>query len=419
MAGAPDRIVIIGAGQAGGADGVFACGWPALSGAITLIGDEPAPPYQRPPLSKAYLKGELEAERLFLRPIEYYAEHGVELVDRQRGEGDRPLPAKRVELEGGRRSAVRRAGHRHRRAAAEAAAVPGADLSRRARTAARSPMSTGSSAVAVAGRDWSWSARAISGSKWPPSARQLGAQGDRARSRCRRFCRASPAPKIGAFFLTIHRAPELTSGSARSSKASRARTMSPAFASRTVRSSPADLVAGRHRHRCPNLELALDAGLVCGNGIVVDAQCRTSHPDIFAAGDCRLAPDGPLRHARAGWSASTTRSRAARSSQPPCSARRRRPLEAPWFWSDQFDLKLQIAGLWTGADQQILRGDPAVRAFAVFYLKEGRVIAVDAVNSAPEYLVGKMLIAAEATVAPGELADKSVSMKDIGARALG
>jgi 3-phenylpropionate/trans-cinnamate dioxygenase ferredoxin reductase subunit len=94
-------------------------------------------------------------------------------------------------------------------------------------------------------------------------------------------------------------------------------------------------------------------------------------------------------------------------------------LEAPWFWSDQFDLKLQTAGLWTGADQQILRGDPGTKAFAVFYLKEGRVIAVDAVNSPPEYIVGRKLVAAKATVAPGELADKSISMKDIGARALG
>jgi 3-phenylpropionate/trans-cinnamate dioxygenase ferredoxin reductase subunit len=93
--------------------------------------------------------------------------------------------------------------------------------------------------------------------------------------------------------------------------------------------------------------------------------------------------------------------------------------KVPWFWSDQFDLKLQTAGLWTGADQQILRGDPLSRSFAVFYLKEGRVIAVDAVNSAPEYVVGRKLVAAKAMVAPGELADKSVSMKDIGARALG
>jgi 3-phenylpropionate/trans-cinnamate dioxygenase ferredoxin reductase subunit len=94
-------------------------------------------------------------------------------------------------------------------------------------------------------------------------------------------------------------------------------------------------------------------------------------------------------------------------------------VEAPWFWSDQFDLKLQTVGLWTGADQTVVRGDPGTRTFSVFYLKEGRVIAVDAVNSPPEFVVGKKLVAAKAKVAPGELVDKSISMKDIGARASG
>ena len=100
---------------------------------------------------------------------------------------------------------------------------------------------------------------------------------------------------------------------------------------------------------------------------------------------------------RAGWSRSTTPSRAERSPPPPCWAPPPPALEVPWFWSDQFDLKLQTAGLWTGADAQILRGDPQSRAFAVFYLKEGRVIAVDAVNSAAEYVVGRKLVAAQAS----------------------
>jgi 3-phenylpropionate/trans-cinnamate dioxygenase ferredoxin reductase subunit len=168
----------------------------------------------------------------------------------------------------------------------------------------------------------------------------------------------------------------------------------------------------------PILALALDAGLTCGNGIIVDAQGRTSHPDVFAAGDCAFRPlvhygrEGRLESVHNAIEGGKIAAAAILGSPPP-------PLEAPWFWSDQFDLKLQTAGLWTGVDRQILRGDPQTRAFAVFYLKEGRVIAVDAVNSPPEYLVGKKLVAASAKVAPAELADKSISMKDIGARALG
>ena len=167
----------------------------------------------------------------------------------------------------------------------------------------------------------------------------------------------------------------------------------------------------------PNMELAMEAGLVCGNGIVVDVQGRTSHPDVYAAGDVAWRPlvhygrEGRLESVHNAIEGGKIAAAAMLGAQAPA-------LEAPWFWSDQFELKLQTAGLWTGADQTIVRGDPATHAFAVFYLKEGRVIAVDAVNSAPEFIVGKKLVAAKAAVAPGELADKSISMKDIGARAL-
>src|SRR5690606_29949856 len=158
----------------------------------------------------------------------------------------------------------------------------------------------------------------------------------------------------------------------------------------------------------PNLELALEAGLVCGNGVVVDAQGRTSHPDIYAAGDVAWRPlvhygrEGRLESVHNAIEGGKIAAAAMMGAAPPA-------LEVPWFWSDQFVLNLQTAGLWTGAVEQILRGDPELRHFAVFYLKEGRVIAVDAVNSAPEYLVGKKLVAAKAKVAPAVLVDTSLS----------
>jgi 3-phenylpropionate/trans-cinnamate dioxygenase ferredoxin reductase subunit len=148
----------------------------------------------------------------------------------------------------------------------------------------------------------------------------------------------------------------------------------------------------------------------------VDEAMRTSHPDVFAAGDVAWRPlvhygrEGRLESVHNAIEGGKLAAAAILSVPPP-------QIEAPWFWSDQFDLKLQTAGLWTGADQTVVRGDPGTRAFAVFYLKEGRIIAVDAVNSPPEFVVGKKLVAAKAKVAPGELVDKSISMKDIGARA--
>jgi 3-phenylpropionate/trans-cinnamate dioxygenase ferredoxin reductase subunit len=88
--------------------------------------------------------------------------------------------------------------------------------------------------------------------------------------------------------------------------------------------------------------------------------------------------------------------------------------DVPWFWSDQYDLKLQIAGLAAPGDQVVMRGDPTTRSFAAFHLREGAIAAVEAVNAAPEYMMGRRLIAARARVAPERLADKAIPMKDMG-----
>jgi 3-phenylpropionate/trans-cinnamate dioxygenase ferredoxin reductase subunit len=166
-----------------------------------------------------------------------------------------------------------------------------------------------------------------------------------------------------------------------------------------------------------NADLAKDAGIQVGDGILTDRHTRTSHPDVFAVGDVAFRP---LVHYAGGMRIESVH-HAIEGGKTAASAILGQPHPAedvPWFWSDQYDLKLQTAGISTGADTVVTRGDPASRSFAVFYLKEGRVLAADAVNAAPEYMVGKKLIAASASVAPAELADKSISMKDIGAKAL-
>jgi 3-phenylpropionate/trans-cinnamate dioxygenase ferredoxin reductase subunit len=159
----------------------------------------------------------------------------------------------------------------------------------------------------------------------------------------------------------------------------------------------------------PNCELALDAGLTCDNGIAVDEFTATSDPDIFAAGDCTSHPafaGGRVRLESVQNAIDQAKHAALAMLGKPVAYR-----EVPWFWSDQYDLKLQIAGLAQPGDVTVLRGSPQSRKFSVFHLRGDVVAAVEAVNAAPDYIIGRKLIAAEARIAPDRLADTSVPIK--------
>ena len=162
----------------------------------------------------------------------------------------------------------------------------------------------------------------------------------------------------------------------------------------------------------PNDELARGAGLGCEDGIVVDANSNaTGDPAIFAAGDCtrHIGREGTALRLECVQNAIDQAKHAALIMAGKTNTYR----EVPWFWSDQYDLKLQIAGLARPTDKIVIRGNPEARKFAVFHLRDGVVAAVEAVNAAPEYLVGRKLIADGATVAPERLADLSIPMKSI------
>jgi len=412
MSGAPQRVVIIGAGQAGG-QAAYSLRLGGFAGGITLVGDEAAPPYQRPPLSKAYLKGELEAERLFLKPVDYYAEHDIALITGDAASAIRPGDHE-VTLAGGRTLAWDRlviaTGARPRKLALSGADLQGVSELRtladvdRIRTAA-----VAGARLVVVGAGYIGLEAAAVGA-------QLGMKVTVLEALPQVLSRVA-GPEIGAFYTRIHReaGTDVRLGVRIEGFEGIGRVTGVRLAGGEI--VPADFVLVGVGV-LPNLELAREAGLVCGNGIVVDAAMRTSHPDVFAVGDVAWRPlvhygrEGRLESVHNAIEGGKLAAAAIMGLPPP-------PIEVPWFWSDQFDLKLQTVGLWTGADETVVRGDPGTRAFAVFYLKEGRVIAVDAVNSPPEFVVGKKLVAAKAKVAPGELVDKSISMKDIGARASG
>jgi 3-phenylpropionate/trans-cinnamate dioxygenase ferredoxin reductase subunit len=163
----------------------------------------------------------------------------------------------------------------------------------------------------------------------------------------------------------------------------------------------------------PNTELATAAGLEVDDGIVVDDRCLTLDSHIYAVGDCTWHPNDIYgRHVRL-ESVHNAVEQAKTAASNICGAETHYS-DVPWFWSDQYDLKLQIAGLSGGYDAVVVRGEPATRSFSCAYLKAGRLIAVDAINAPRDFMQSKALIANHAMIDPQKLADTAVALKDFG-----
>jgi 3-phenylpropionate/trans-cinnamate dioxygenase ferredoxin reductase subunit len=163
----------------------------------------------------------------------------------------------------------------------------------------------------------------------------------------------------------------------------------------------------------PNTELAADAGLAVDNGIVVDDQCQTSDSDVYAIGDCTSHPNSIFAQRLRLESVHNALEQAKTAASNICGVESHYS-QVPWFWSDQYELKLQIAGLSLGYDQVVLRGDPSSKSFACLYLKDGVLIAIDAINAARDFVHSKALIAKRAVVEAERLADADVALKDLG-----
>ncbi|MEK9870389.1 MAG: FAD-dependent oxidoreductase, partial [Gammaproteobacteria bacterium] len=160
----------------------------------------------------------------------------------------------------------------------------------------------------------------------------------------------------------------------------------------------------------PNVELAEAAGLTCDNGIVVNDHCQTSDPDIYAAGDCTNHPN-PILDRRLRLESVPNAMEQARTACSNMLGGDKTYAAVPWFWSDQYELKLQMVGFSADGDQSVLRGDKASNEFAVFYLKDGNVVAVDAVNSPKEFMVAKQLYGK--AVNEADLANPAFELKEL------
>ena len=398
-----EHLVIVGGGQAA-AQAVQSLRQQSFAGPITLLSDEPYPPYQRPPLSKKYLAGELPRDRLFLRPATFYAEKGVTLEQNARVE-ELDAGGRQLRLRDGRTLGYDRlllaTGSRVR-----TLDVPGATLHGvyYVRTIAdvdgiTAHLREGARVVLVGAGYIGLEVAAV--------ARQRGFDVTVLEAAERVMSRAVSV-EVAAFYEARHRAAGVVIHTSAAVKALHGATQVTAVETVDGRSFPCDLVI-IGIGIVPNVELAAAAGLPCDNGILVDEFARTSDANICAAGDCTNHPL-PLLERRVRLESVPNAIHQAKVAAATLLGAPVAYAEVPWFWSDQYDLKLQIAGLSTGFDEVVLRGDPATRSFAAFYLRGGQLIAVDAINSPKEFIAGKKLVANRARIAPDVLRDAAVDL---------
>ncbi|MCZ4618583.1 MULTISPECIES: NAD(P)/FAD-dependent oxidoreductase [Rhodococcus] len=391
------RAVIIGASHAGVqlAAGLRQEGW---TGEIVLIGDESALPYQRPPLSKAYLANKCGVSELALRGAEFYAKQRIQLLDAT-VESIEPS-AKHVVLGTGETLTYDNlalcTGARPRRLS-----IPGANLAgvHYLRTAAdvtllRAATIPGRRVVIVGG--------GYIGLETAASLRALGLEVTVLEAAGRVLERVT-APEVSTFFDRIHRAEGVTIRTDASVEALSGDEQVREVILATGQTIPADIVIVGIGVE-PNIDLASAAGLLIDNGIVIDDQARTSAPDILAAGDC-ASHDMARYGRRIRLESVPSAGEQAKVAAATICGKPKQIAALPWFWSDQYELKLQIAGLNTGYDEVVLSGDPVRdRDFSCFYLRAGELIAADCINRPRDFITSKRTITQQLPMNRAELA---------------
>lgn len=397
-------IVIVGGGHAAG-QAAASLRQERYEGEILIVGEEPHIPYQRPPLSKQYLSGEYGLERVFLRPLRFYESKDIGVRSGVRVESIDP-GRKTVACSDGDRirydKLLLATGARPRKLAAPGAELRGIHYLRTLADvdAIKQDFDPGRRIAIVGGGYIGLEVAAV--------AVEAGLVVTVLEMEDRILQRVT-TPAMSSFYEDIHTAKgvEIRTGMRAESFAGADRLTGVVCDGGEV--VPADLaVVGIGIE--PNVELAEGVGLDCNDGIVVDAYTRTSDPHIYAAGDCTNHPNSVLgrrlRLESVPNAMEQSRVAAANLADTP-----RAYANVPWFWSDQYDLKLQMVGFSTEAERQVVRGSPETRRFAIFYLDGATLVAADAVNSTREFMVARQLVGKD--VDPGQLADPNVDLKTV------
>lgn len=401
-------VLIVGAGH-GGAQAAIALRQRKFAGTIGVLGDEPEPPYERPPLSKDYLAGDKPFDRILIRPANFWGERAITLLPGQRVVAV-DSAAHRVTTAGGAtigyRSLIWATGGAPRRLTCAGHDLRGVHAVRTRADVEQimRELPSVERAVVIGGGYIGLEAAAV--------LTKLGKHVTVLEAAPRVLARVAGAP-LSDFYEAEHRAHgvDLHTGVTVDS------IIGKDGAACGVRLADGTILPGQlvivGIGIIPAVAPLLAAGADGGNGVNVDALCRTSLPDIFAIGDCAAHPnpyaDGAVIRLESVQNANdqaTTVAKLLTGEEAPYDA-------VPWFWSNQYDLKLQTVGLSIGHDAVVLRGDVATRSFSVIYLKQGHVIALDCVNATRDYVQGRALVLARAVVDPARLADAATPLKEM------
>ena len=400
-----ETLIIVGGGQCAG-QAIATLRQEGFKGRVVLVGEEPHPPYQRPPLSKRFLSGELPLERVYLRPLTFYETNDVDLRLNTKVECVHRA-ARRVVLDDGTAlqydKLLLATGSRPRELN-----LPGVDLAgihylRRISDVEhiQNHLKPGNKMIVVGGGYIGLEVTAV--------GRQAGLEVTVLEMQDRILNRVT-SPTMSDYLAKIHRENGVDIRCDVHIEGFEGRER----VERVVCSDgklDADLVV-IGIGIVPNVELAEAADLECNNGILVDEYCRTADERIFAAGDCTNHPNSLLDR-RLRLESVHNAMEQGKTAAVNLGGQRRVYAEMPWFWSDQFDIKLQMVGLSDGFDQLVQRGSMEDKSFLVFYLKDGVLIAVDAVNNPRDFMACRKLVSQKLRIAPERLSDSTVTMQEM------